>query len=256
MNYLQLPSEVMVHLTRLSAVQLAIWADAWTWAQNGKPAYRTNEQLAEMFGITPKSVSRAISALKSYGMLDAQTTNGRQRILIALIPSNVHPRQRTSPRTSIPSNVHDTSPPTSTLHPLERTSDIPSNVHQEENREEKRIEKRIEKGSKREIVYPWTSDAFMDAWGEWKKYKKAEKRFAFKSVTSEQTSLHKLQKDAGENEQLAIAAIGNAIANGWSGIFINAHFKREFESTQTGGGDVTPEEFAEYLRTGTIPWRS
>jgi hypothetical protein len=157
----------MVHLTRLSAVQLAIWADAWTWAQNGKPAYRTNEQLAEIFGITPKSVSRAIAALKSYGMLDAQTTNGRQRILIARIPSNVHPRQRTSPPTSIPSNVHPASPPTSTLHPLERTQGIPSNVHQEDNREENRIEKRIEKAPKpKRESKPKDLQTVIDAFGE------------------------------------------------------------------------------------------
>lgn len=138
----------MPHLRRLSAVQLAIWADAWTWAQNGKPAYRTNEQLAELFGITVKSVSRAIAGLKSYGMLKAQTVNGRQRILTACIPTNVHPHERPSPSTSIPTNVHAASPSTSMLHPHERPPSIPTNVHQEENREENRIEKRIEKGAK------------------------------------------------------------------------------------------------------------
>jgi hypothetical protein len=255
-NYLQLPSEVMVHLSRLSAVQLAIWADAWTWAQNGKPAYRTNEQLAEIFGITPKSVSRAIAALKSYGMMDAQTANGRQRILIARIPSNVHPRQRTSPQTSIPSNVHPASPPTSTLHPLERTQGIPSNVHQEDNREENRIEKRIEKGPppKREQVdMPWPSDEFAKAWQDWKDYKRAEKDFKYKSPKSEQIALHKLYNDAGEDQYLAIYAIGTSIANGWAGLFINPQLKREFSGVQKRAGiDTFADELEEYLRNGGL----
>ena len=256
MNYLQLPSEVMPHLRRLSAIQLAIWADAWTWAQNGKPAYRTNEQLAELFGITVKSVSRAIAGLKSYGMLKAQTVNGRQRILTACIPTNVHPHERPSPSTSIPTNVHAASPSTSMLHPHERPPSIPTNVHQEENREENRIEKRIEKKErekKTEIVMPWPSDEFAQAWADWKEYKRAEKGFRFKTVKSEQIALHKLYNDAEQDQHLAIYAIGTSIANGWAGLFVNAQLKREFSGLQKRAGiDTFADELADYIRNNPL----
>jgi biotin operon repressor len=147
MNFLQLPVEVLPHVRRLSAVQLAIWADAWTWEKQGAKAYRTNDQLAEMFGCTVKSVSKAIAGLKSAGLIDSRMVNGRQRILTATIPSNVHPPERPSSSTSILSNVHAASPSTSTLHPPERPPCIPSNVHQVEKGVEQIVEQQVEKGA-------------------------------------------------------------------------------------------------------------
>lgn len=144
-HYLQLPLEVLPHVRRMSAVQLAIWADAWTWAKQGAKAYRTNDQLAEMFGCTVKSVSKAIAGLKSAGLIDSRMVNGRQRILTATIPSNVHPPERPSSSTSILPKVKAASPPTSTLHPPEVPPCIPSNVHQVDNRIEQIVEHQVDK---------------------------------------------------------------------------------------------------------------
>lgn len=144
-HYLQLPLEVLPHVRRMSAVQLAIWADAWTWAKQGAKAYRTNEQLAEMFGCTVKSVSKAIAGLRSAGLVEASMVNGRQRILTATIPSNVHPPERPSSSTSILPKVKAASPPTSTLHPPEVPPCIPSNVHQVDNRIEQIVEHQVDK---------------------------------------------------------------------------------------------------------------
>ena len=96
MNYLQLPIAILPHLRRLSGVQAAIWADAWTWGQQEAQAFRTNEQYAQMFGSTVKSISRSIATMREMGMIESQMVNGRQRILVACIPTNVHPHERPS----------------------------------------------------------------------------------------------------------------------------------------------------------------
>lgn len=147
MTYLQLPTEVLVHLSRMSGAQVAIWADAWTWEQQGGKAYRTNAQLAEMLGITVKSVSCAITNLRKAGYLEWTMVNGRQRILKATIPLNVNPpvERKASRSTSIPSDVKAASRPTYTQHPVERKGCIPSDVNQVDNTVNQVVEQIVEK---------------------------------------------------------------------------------------------------------------
>lgn len=147
MTYLQLPTEVLSHLSRMSGAQVAIWADAWTWEQQGGKAYRTNAQLAEMLGITVKSVSCAITNLRKAGYLEWTMVNGRQRILKATIPLNVNPpvERKPSRSTSIPSDVNAASRPTYTQHPVERKGCIPSDVNQVDNRVNHVVEQIVEK---------------------------------------------------------------------------------------------------------------
>jgi biotin operon repressor len=233
----------------MSAVQLAIWADAWTWAKQGGKAYRTNEQLAEMFGCTVKSVSKAIAGMKEAGMIESRMVNGRQRILTPCIPSNVHPLERPSSPTSIPSKVKAASPSTSTLHPPERPPCIPSNVHQVEQVVEQEVNQKVEQRAtkpKIEIVMPWESDEFADAWHEWKEYKRIQKRFKFASPKYEQISLHQLHENAEGNEQLAIYAIGVSIAAGWTKLVVSREVRREFHAKHQPSGEI--EFTAEYLQ--------
>lgn len=147
MTYLQLPTEVLSHLSRMSGAQVAIWADAWTWEQQGGKAYRTNAQLAEMLGITVKSVSCAITNLRKAGYLEWTMVNGRQRILKATIPLNVNPpvERKPSRSTSIPSDVNAASRPTYTQHPVERKGCIPSDVNQVDNRVNHVVKQIVEK---------------------------------------------------------------------------------------------------------------
>lgn len=229
MNYLQLPTAILPHLRRLSAVQLAIWADAWTWAQQGGKAYRTNEQLAEMFGTSAKSVSRSIAGMREMGMVQWQMANGRQRILVACIPTNVHPHERPSTRTSIHMNGDAASTSTSTLHPHERPGSIHMNVHQVNqivNQEVYQVvdqkaepKKRRSERTVHDVVLPFDTDTFRAAWREWLEYKWHQHRFAYKRAQDEQTALHNIQKHSNNDERVAIHIIATSIANGWKGLF-------------------------------------
>ena len=73
--------------------------------------------------------------------------------------------------------------------------------------------------TKEKVIMPFHSELFLEAWNLWKKYKKEEKNFRFKSSISEQASLLNLQKISNNNEQESIKIIHNAIAQGWAGLY-------------------------------------
>jgi len=71
------------------------------------------------------------------------------------------------------------------------------------------------------IVLPFDSDLFKESWTLWKKYKKEEHKFGYKSAVSEQAALKKLSNLSNNNEQDAIELIEHAIAQGWKGFYNN-----------------------------------
>lgn len=154
MNYLQLPVEVLRRSAGMSLSQVAIWADAWTWAQNDRKAYRTNAQIAEMLNITERSASRAIRELANMGAIEVKMLNGRQRLIIAIHPdkwptidANVHGQKRPSTPTSMDTNVYPDPTQTSTQHRHKRLPSIDADVYQEDKRIDNRIDNRIEKST-------------------------------------------------------------------------------------------------------------
>ena len=212
MNYIQIPQQLWPQLAKLSGLQAGIWADAWTWQQQGKRAYRTNEQLAEMFGCNRRSVPRALNALIELGYIELKY-HGNMRYILAKDDQLVTVTNR--------SQRDDQTVTEGMTNRLPRDDQSVTQVYH------KRSLSRTEVNQSTNLVFPFDSDRFKNAWKEWKEYKRTEKRFSFKSHQSEQTALHKLHNDAEGNEQLAIYAIGTAIANGYTGIFVNAQIKRE-----------------------------
>jgi hypothetical protein len=221
MTYLQLPTEILPHLRRLSAVQLAIWADAWTWQQNGKESRRSNSQFGEMLGISSKGASDAINGLRRAGFIEWKMDGGGRVLTASIPPAELLPSGRTS---TLPSNFHpvELPPPsgsTSTPPPVELPDPLPSNFHQIEKVIEKGKKKGIEKG---EVVLPWETESFKIAWAEWLEYKRAQHKFTYKRTQDEQTALHQLQKHSDGKEPLAIHIIATSISNGWKGLFASS----------------------------------
>ena len=72
---------------------------------------------------------------------------------------------------------------------------------------------------KREIIFPFTSNEFINIWNLWKEYKHTEHKFRYKSEISEQSSLKKLSGLAKGNENTAIQILEDAMANGYKGFF-------------------------------------
>lgn len=259
MNYLQLPCEMWASVGSLSGLQLAIYCDAWTWRAQGNDSYRANSSLAEMFGVNERAIPRAVSKLVELGLVTTERRPDGRRAIIPVAPD----QPVTRPIRQVTNRSGD-QPVREGVTNLSG-GDCPTGqgggdqlVNQEENITNQLIEQREEKKEREkkiEIVMPWPSDEFAQMWQEWKDYKKAEHRFTYKSPRTEQATLHKLQQDAKDNEQLAIFAITKSITSGWKGLFINSKLQGEFNSTHasTAGGDWTEAEFRHWAKTGEMP---
>jgi hypothetical protein len=231
MNYLQIPSALWPHISHLSGLQVAIYCDAVTWANQGKEARRSNDTLAQMFGVTSRAVTKAVARLCELGLVDLEA--GPNNLRTIKPRTSVHLNDR-SPRTSVhPEQVFEATPNdcsmqprTSVLHSPERPFDLYN--HREEQREEHREEPKAEPKKRRsertvhDVVLPFDTDTFRAAWREWLEYKWHQHRFAYKRAQDEQTALHNIQKHSNNDERVAIHIIATSIANGWKGLFENS----------------------------------
>jgi hypothetical protein len=112
---------------------------------------------------------------------------------------------------------------------------------------ENKIKKEIkikEKEKKREVIFPFLSDGFIDAWENWKAYRWEQHKYKFKSPLSEQASLKKISTLA-KNDTEAIAIIEQSIGNGWKGFFELKQQKNE-QTRATGGAEHAGEWLNNY----------
>lgn len=237
-HYLQVPTEVLPYAGKLSATQLLIWADAWMFKKNTGKAYRTNAQLSEMLNVTERSVSRAVQELIKIGAITVQS-NGRNRVMDAIEPNEwkvdtyVHRRTRPPTQTSTDVDVHADPTHTSMQGRHIRPCSMDADVHLIDKRIDKGIDKGIDKETAApEIVMPWNSEAFAEAWALWKDERKA-KRLRKYTPRGEQAQLHKLQTECG-TEEAAIAAIHHSIAQGYQGIFPDRNNKQQIRKVEGG----------------------
>lgn len=83
-----------------------------------------------------------------------------------------------------------------------------------------------EKSGCKEVELPWQTESFILKWEEWKKYKKEQHKFEYKSPISENAALKDLYEFAKGNEAAAIQRINEAEGRGWQGlVFKNDKFK-------------------------------
>lgn len=235
MNYLQLPDALFPYIRRWSGMQLAVWCDVYTMTINGRAYYRTNDQLAEMFGTDARSVRRLVQDLVQEGALSTRM-DGKRRILTAnKVGSWDAPVKQRRTDMSEDRNVRGQKCPGTDMSAMEDKfgHDGGQICPQKEDRNvpqidklidkviEKVIEKRDAKPKKNQdpVLMPFEGERFAEVWATWKGYKKDEKRFSYKSRVSEQEALSKLQKLSNNDEQRAIEIIQQSIANGWSGFF-------------------------------------
>jgi hypothetical protein len=75
-----------------------------------------------------------------------------------------------------------------------------------------------------QVIYPFESKEFMDAWGLWIKYKAEQFKFKYKSAITEQAALNDLIKISNGDEETSIIFIKHAISKGWKGIYEPINF--------------------------------
>lgn len=237
---LDLPPLHRVFLARLIALSKQ---DGASWAGD--------EFLAESLRCTPQHVRKMRRQLEESGHIVTEGYGHKRRLFVELAPTGakVAPTGTSNQRRK-QLEAQELQLEAQELQPQMRQEATTVAESIEENRTSKELVKKEPK-PKIEIVMPWESDEFADAWREWKEYKRVEKRFTFKSPKTEQTALHKIHQDAEGNEHLAVFAIATSIANGWSGIFINAQLKREFSKREgSRSSDEFTPEYLHWVKTG------
>lgn len=89
-----------------------------------------------------------------------------------------------------------------------------------------------------EVVLPFGVN-FEQNWDIWKRYKKEQFNFTYKSLISEQSAINKLVELAQGREDIAIAIIRQSCENGWRGLFaIQTHYNGQ---KSTGGSGIRGE---------------
>ena len=107
--------------------------------------------------------------------------------------------------------------------------------------------------SRADIVLPFQTETFEQAWTEWLEYKRTDHRFKYKTAQSEQRALMTLANEH-TTEGAAIEAIHRAIANGYKGLVFNSSKSRR---TRTSGkaalerGELS-SQLRELAETGNI----
>lgn len=81
-----------------------------------------------------------------------------------------------------------------------------------------------------EMIYPFSGERFKNAWDEWKEYKRKELKQSYKTTISEGKVLNQLYRESGQNENVAIEMIEQAIVRGWKGIY---KLKQESNGAET-----------------------
>lgn len=64
-----------------------------------------------------------------------------------------------------------------------------------------------------------SAELISETWERWKKYKKQQHRFKYKSEDSELTAFKKLSEYSKNNSEAAAKIVEQSISNGWAGLF-------------------------------------
>lgn len=150
-------------------------------------------------GISESKIERILKLFESEQQIKQQTNN-RNRIITILrwsqyqVIGQLNEQQVDSKQTT-----------------GEQLVDTNNNVENDNN-------DKNDKKKEAEIVYPFNSENFLKAWDVWKKYKKEQHRFVYRTALSEQAALKKIGNLANDETE-AIAILHEAMANGYKGFF-------------------------------------
>lgn len=94
------------------------------------------------------------------------------------------------------------------------------------------------------------SEDFTKQWDFWKRYKKEDHSFTYKSAMSEQAALNELVYLSDGDEQEAIRIINRSMAQGWKGLFRIHKSKKDGEpdKKKAAGGTTTDDLKVAYSR--------
>ena len=207
----------------LSLIEKALLAEIDSFTGDGKSFYKSNETIQEEYKISRPTISRALKKLEGLGFIKIEF-DGRMRKVTYQADRKIFTGR---PKKMIGQGEKNDR--------ADRSNDTSINTIKEQVKEQSKKEE--------EIHLPWDSKTFSHIWSEWKADRK-ERKIKNYTHRGELAALHKLYNETNGNEQHAIEAIQQAIANQWQGIFPRAK-----------KADPKPpdrEKLERYLRTGSL----
>lgn len=221
---LDLPPLHRVFLARLMALSKQ---DGTSWAGD--------EFLALSLRCTPQHVRKMRLQLEASGHIITHGYGHNRRLSVEVAPV-------------VASNQRSKQPEAQKLQP--EAQELQPQLRQEattvaESIEENRYSKEVVKTNARarEVVWPFDSDQFMNAWKEWEADRR-ERRIKPYTTRGLQTALHRLQQISEYNEGIAIRIISQSIANGWQGLFPLDNKRGNHQHDRPRGKDITPDDLA------------
>lgn len=200
-----IPAEIWLD-ERLSLTEKALLAEIDSFSGNGKTFYKSNQTITDEYKVSRSTISRAVKNLRGLGYIKVQS-DGRYRHLISCTGRVVKMKRQDA------QNEH-----------AARSKCTPTNT----------LKKTDNNTLKEELVFPWDSEAFLEAWSGYLDMRKAQHRFTYKSMKSEQTALHQLHKMSNGNEGVALQIIGQSVAWCWKGLFPLKQNRNETTGTTDG----------------------
>lgn len=88
---------------------------------------------------------------------------------------------------------------------------------------------------KDKVILPWKTENFEVAWDGWKKFKKTQHRFTYKTAETEQAAIERLVEIAEKSESEAIEIIKYSIAQGYQGLYKEKNNGSTKKQTTLGG---------------------
>lgn len=221
---LDLPPLHRVFLARLMALSKQ---DGASWAGD--------EFLALSLRCTPQHVRKMRLQLEASGHIITHGYGHNRRLSVEVAPVVASNQRSKQPE------AQKLQPEAQELQPQLRQEATTVAQSIEENRYSKEVVKT--NARTREVVWPFNSDQFMNAWKEWEADRR-ERRVKPYTTRGLQTALHRLQQISQYNEGIAIRIISQSIANGWQGLFPLDNKRGNHQHDRPRGKDITPDDLA------------
>jgi len=217
-----IPKEIWLNKA-LSLVERALLAEIDSFTGDNKCFYKSNETIQEEYSISRPTISKAFKKLEGMGYIKIEF-NGRLRKVTYQADRN-----------KFTGRGKDSFGQKETMFRAEGKNN--TSINTSKRTKEKTINK------EEPVILPWDSKYFATMWSEWKDDRK-ERKIKPYTTRGEKAALYKLHKDTNGNEQHAIEAIGQSIANQWRGIFPREKKPRTTEPSK--------EQLTNYLKNGDI----
>jgi 5'-3' exonuclease len=221
---LDLPPLHRVFLARLMALSKQ---DGASWAGD--------EFLALSLRCTPQHVRKMRLQLEASGHIITHGYGHNRRLSVEVAPVVASNQRSKQPE------AQKLQPEAQELQPQLRQEATTVAQSIEENRYSKEVVKTTARA--REVVWPFDSDQFMNAWKEWEADRR-ERRVKPYTTRGLQTALHRLQQISEYNEGIAIRIISQSIANGWQGLFPLDNKRGNNQHDRPRGKDITADDLA------------